>query len=151
MFGQATLNYQHTLTTEHLFLSTMQRQLKIVHQLKVPSIKALSSEGPHIADPSRVVLDLQWSLVYLRRWELVRCHTETGLTSIWGTLLLMNRASLTPGDWWIGKSLYFNKSCETVEPPLSDHARGRNNLPFTKQLPKQSQISLHSRCRKGRG
>ena len=63
----------------------------------------------------------------------------------------MNRASLTPGDLWIGKSLYFNKSYETVEPPLSDLARGRNNWPFNKQLPKQSQISLHSRCRKGRG
>ena len=28
----------------------------------------------------------------------------------------MNRASLTPGEWWIGKSLYFNKSYDTVEP-----------------------------------
>lgn len=37
----------------------------------------------------------------------------------------MNRASLTPGDWWIGRSLHLNKSYDTVEPPLSDHARGR--------------------------
>ena len=31
----------------------------------------------------------------------------------------MNRASLTPGDWWIGRSLHLNKSYDTVEPPLS--------------------------------